>query len=273
MSSRSHLLKHYKLQHRRYRRSQRYPCTYLNCPCSFKTWNALLINLSQMHAKHSGPEVVQLATFSCNLCACAELSSERDYFAHVKTHLKRNETVCCMFSACDFQRNVYGTFKFHKNKKHIPHSLSYFKLGVVTITQKDQESDIDIEERQDDVSEVGDTHFDPNKSHKLIATFVENLAAMLLKLEHFVHVPATAIDEFLEELHYLLTSASSPLSENKLQEVFEKHNLAVEKSVLNDIASVSALHPLYTVIWKGGVLSTAYPRKKIYDHHFIVVVV
>lgn len=39
-----------------------------------------------------------------------------------------------MFSGCDFQTNVCGTFKSHKNRKHNPHLLSDFKSKVVSIS-------------------------------------------------------------------------------------------------------------------------------------------
>ena len=42
LKRRSELVKHYKLNHRRYGRDHSYPCTYLHCTCRFKTWNAHL---------------------------------------------------------------------------------------------------------------------------------------------------------------------------------------------------------------------------------------
>ena len=35
VSGRHELLKHFRLQHRNYGSSQRYPCAYLSCPCTF----------------------------------------------------------------------------------------------------------------------------------------------------------------------------------------------------------------------------------------------
>lgn len=115
VSNRHELLKHFRLQHRH---SQHYPCLYLSCPCTFKTWNALYIHLSRVHPKQDSQELLELSTFSCHLCTCSVLSTERDYFVHIGSHLKNNETVKCMFEGCHFQTNVYGTFHSHKNRKH-----------------------------------------------------------------------------------------------------------------------------------------------------------
>lgn len=46
VSTRVHLLKHYRLSHGNFGRKHPYPCTYSDCPCVFKTWNALHSHLS-----------------------------------------------------------------------------------------------------------------------------------------------------------------------------------------------------------------------------------
>ena len=68
VSSRSELLHHYKLKHPHFGRSSRFPCTYLNCPCTFKTWNALnsVWNLNPL----------------CLFCACYYLDQRWDQENH-----------------------------------------------------------------------------------------------------------------------------------------------------------------------------------------------
>ncbi|KAF3848156.1 hypothetical protein F7725_021184 [Dissostichus mawsoni] len=56
-----------------------------------QTWNALIVHHSKLH--FSGVTRKQEAIFSCHLCACSDLASERDYFCHINAHLKKNETV------------------------------------------------------------------------------------------------------------------------------------------------------------------------------------
>lgn len=130
LASRYEILKHFRLQHQRV---QRYPCLHLNCPCTFKTWNALHIHLSRIHTEQNIQELQELSTFCCHLCTCSDLPTERNYFVHIGTHLKNNETVSCMFEGCSFQTNIYGTFHSHKNRKHCPHTLKYFKSHISTL--------------------------------------------------------------------------------------------------------------------------------------------
>lgn len=104
LSGRYDLLKHFRLQHRH---MQRYPCPHINCPCTFKTWNALYIHLSRVHPKQNTQELQELSTYICHLCTCSDLPTEKDYFSHIGTHLKSNETVPCMFGGCHFQTNLY----------------------------------------------------------------------------------------------------------------------------------------------------------------------
>lgn len=248
LSSRLELLKHIRLQHRH---RQRYPCPHTTCPCTFKTWNAVHIHLSRVHPQQKSQELLELSTFSCHLCTCNDLPTEKDYFVHIGTHLRSNETVACMFEGCSFQTNVYATFHSHKNRKHNPHTLKDFKLGVITITGVSQESSDNPEEEtpdQDDFAvetEHACSSSDVDVMKKLPEVIEQNLAAALLKLEHFAHVPGTKIDEFLEELHYLLNSAALPLSINILEGVFLKHTSTTDKSVISEVATaLCASNPL-----------------------------
>lgn len=106
-------------------------------------------------------------------------------------------------------------------------------------------------------------------ANDLPSVVVQNLAAMLLKLEHLVHVPSLAIGVFSEEMHYLLKSVSVPLSVAGVQQVFEKHNLHVDESVIKEIAATIASNPLHSAI--GGSSCTAYKRTQFYKDNFSVV--
>lgn len=101
---------------------------------------------------------------------------------------------------------------------------------------------------------------------------VENLGSMLLKLEHLTHVPSSAIDHFLGELHYLLKSMSVPISVAGVQHVLEKHNINVDESVMKEITTtISTSNPLHTAIGKDGPLGSAHKRKQFYKDKFNVV--
>ncbi|KAJ0003222.1 hypothetical protein NQD34_008320 [Periophthalmus magnuspinnatus] len=125
VSTRTRLFRHYKLVHVS---RPLYPCIYLDCPCTFKTFKTLYSHTSRVHPhkKH-----ITVATFSCHLCTFSGLAAEKEYFSHINTHLKSSETVHCMFKGCSYQTNIYGTFKSHKTRKHTPYTLEDFKPGIV----------------------------------------------------------------------------------------------------------------------------------------------
>lgn len=127
---RSEILKHYRLKHSHWGHGHHIKCIYPDCPCTVKTWNALLIHLSRNHRETDQHSDI-FATFICQPCRCGELGTERDYFVHIFHHLKNNETVTCMFKGCGFKTNIYSTFKSHKSRKHSCYSLVDFKDDVV----------------------------------------------------------------------------------------------------------------------------------------------
>lgn len=185
LGSRPDLLNHYKLKHPHFGRTLKFPCTYEHCPCTFKTWNALIVHQSKVHS--TGITQKQNAIFTCHICECNCLKSERDYFSHINSHLKRNETVTCMFLGCNFKTNIYCTFKSHKNRKHCSHTLIDFKPGVVLTTKISFQSEC---EASSEFEEQLETPIPVNcKSHTedLQKSIEKRFAAALLKLEHLVH--------------------------------------------------------------------------------------
>lgn len=116
---------------------------------------------------------------------------------------------------------------------------------------------------------------DPNdvdSSATLPDTIQQNFAAALFKLEHFAHVPAKKMDEFLKELHFLFGAGTVPLSVNIIEDLLKKHGSTSDRSVFSEVATaLSASHPLLKTIVEGGCLSTSYLRNKFYREKFNVV--
>ena len=69
----------------------------------------------------------QINSFSCLVCNSCSFHTERQYFEHLGAHLKKLETVHCVFKGCDYSNNIYSTFVSHKSRKHNPHSIEDFK--------------------------------------------------------------------------------------------------------------------------------------------------
>nr|XP_024655854.1 uncharacterized protein LOC106676402 [Maylandia zebra] len=268
VSSRALLLKHYRLVHSR----QQYPCAYSDCVCVFKTWNALHSHLSRSHTQRTLDKSVSLATFNCHLCSCCNIASEQEYFSHINNHLKCNETVHCMFEGCSFKTNIYGTFKSHRNRKHNPYTLKDFKIGIANTivgqTSADDSTDTIVEE---DISANIDHDTTTSETEDLANVIELNFASLLLKLENYFHVPSIAIDELLSELHYLISCASVPLTNQVIVDILKNHNLCLDQPVIEELTKAVSFNPLLKAIEKDGTLATAFKRRQYYRKHFEVI--
>lgn len=276
-SSRYKLLKHCRLHHH-YGPSQRYLCIYVNCPCTFKTWCGLKTHVYRCHSSHFKQTAVSSVTFRCELCDCGDLTTERDYFGHIGSHLRNSETVTCVFSGCSFKTNIFGTFYSHKKRKHHSDSLKDFKVGLVVCFDPAQHSDdpegvgascSDFLDR-----EVG-TEFVSGSNHStenLTDLVEQKIAGILLKLEHIFQIPATAVDGLVEELSFLLSSACTSITKRTVEEVFKSHNLHIGQAVVEELANTVCIsNPVSKILAKCGPLGTSFKRKQYYKHNFRVV--
>ena len=197
--------------------------------------------------------------------------SERDYWTHVNAHLKKNEVVTCMFLDCKFQTNILGSFKSHKSRRHRSFSPKDFKPGiVVSATPASPESASDTPD--DDISEDAQPGSSTGALNDLPDVIEHSLAAALLKLEHFSHVPSRAINDFLVELHHLTGCLSKSHAERVIVDIFQKHKLQVDRAVIDEIiSSLCSANPLNKAIKKDGPLSSTYKRKQYYKSKCNVV--
>lgn len=113
-SSKAGLLRHYRLQHGPFTHTHTIPCPHYRCPCSFKTQGALHTHMTRSNLSEETLESGTVLSFNCKICNTPH-SSKKLYFQHLDQHLRSYETVECVFSACDFKTNVYGTLVSHKS--------------------------------------------------------------------------------------------------------------------------------------------------------------
>lgn len=122
------LLKHYTLKDGHFGQHQSIPCLHSDCPCTIMTWGALQKHLSRYHQQTANPG--HLLSFTCLVCNSCCFHTERQYFEHLGGHLKKSETVPCVFRDCDYKTNIYTTYHSHKSRKHNPNSEGDFKASV-----------------------------------------------------------------------------------------------------------------------------------------------
>lgn len=65
-------------------------------------------------------------------------------------------------------------------------------------------------------------------------------ASLLLKLENYFHVPSTAIDEMLSELHYLIGYASVPSSNQVILDTFKSQHICIDQLITEELTSTSS---------------------------------
>lgn len=182
-----------------------------------------------------------------------------------------------MFKGCAFKTNIYSTFHTHKNRKHNPHTLNDFKSEFVTVVARSQESDTSVTDNafcaaDTDVESEADIGVHTSSIEELSKAIEQNIASVILKLEHILFVPATAIDELLQELHYLLSSVSIPITFNSVSNILKTHNVQVDESVVKELAEVVCKScPLTKTFAKDGPLATVHKRKQYYKEQFNVV--
>lgn len=264
-STRLQLLKHYRLKHLSTGRAL--PCLYSDCPCSFKSWGALRTHISRDHIQTE--QLRQSASFCCLLCNSPNFDTERQYFEHLGVHLKKHETVCCVFKDCDYSTNIYSTFASHKSRKHNPHCLEDFKHTVFqTYSIQTTEDSCQLA----DESDISSDETLVNEGEDLGKVIVNHLASLLLKLNCIFNVPTRCIDEIVEELKFITCSASSPVIKNIVTNTLKNHNCTVDGLVIKDLVnSICQLNPLGSALSEKGPLGTAYQRNKYLKEHFFVV--
>ncbi|KAL2089329.1 hypothetical protein ACEWY4_014017 [Coilia grayii] len=270
--SRFELLKHWKLKHGHQVNRFRHPCPYSNCPCTFRLWNSLLRHVYRSHKAQNSLKTSTSSKFCCQLCTTQEFTNEHEYFRHVNEHLRKHESVTCMFKGCEFNTNVYNTFHTHKYRKHKSYTLSDFKTEIVTLFCLQNSSVSDINASVADPDAECETDFvacDLPSIENLPELIQQNIASVILKLEHILFVPATSINELIGEFHQLLSS-SVPITFNSLSEVLNNRNMAVSERVVKELSEVVS-NPLTKAFAKDGPLATACKRKKYYEENFHVV--
>lgn len=105
----------------------------------------------------------------------------------------------------------------------------------------------------------------------MVEVIVEQLGSLLLKLDIF-NVPSRCVDEIVEELQFIVGSASASVIQNIVCETLENHDCTVEELVITDLVkSICYLNPISLAFRKEGHLSTAHNRKIYYSEHFSIV--
>ena len=162
----------------------------------------------------------QIVSFSCLVCNLCSFNTERQYFEHLGTHLRKHETVNCVFKDCDYSTNIYSNFASHKSRKHNPHCIEDFK-NTVFRAHSSQASEVTEDSSLIESEGNSDETF-VQEGEDLVQVIVDELGSLLLKLDCIFNVPRRCIDEIVEELQFITCSASAPVIKNIVHSTYTK---------------------------------------------------
>ncbi|XP_039905983.1 uncharacterized protein LOC120745310 [Simochromis diagramma] len=261
-TTKGNLLRHYRLQHATFGRGQHQPCLYGSCPCTFKTQGALRTHLSRYHTAEESPRPGVITAFKCLACT-AFCSTQKDYFQHIGNHLKRHETVFCVFNGCDFRTNIYNTFLKHKGRRHTCCSLTDFKKEVLESHPSQNTDHSDVPELNSDECS---SDVDPESAS---CTVLQGLGLLLLKLESTYNVSVRCINALVEDLFYISSSASVEAVKNIIDSALKSNKCTVDHTIIKDLAEqLCSSHPISRALGAGGPLGSAFKRNKYFKEHF-----
>ena len=273
---RTQLFRHYRLKHGSYARTEPFPCLHQECPCTFKSLNALKVHLSRFHTKtlDQQPSEDVPIRFCCLSCGFAQSCSETVYFSHLyNTHLKVNHKIGCPYKDCNFESSVYSTFKAHKCKLHKQHNWKRFKSEIIgdygsndSDVSHDQMSNADhideLEEESEKVSEDDLCDLKKQLEH--------NFASLLLKMQSVLHISDNALQEVLQQLCQI-NKLSEPLLHNRVRAVLEKYSADMDETVVREVTSAVSESNIMTFCAKDGPLGTAKRRADYVRREFPLV--
>lgn len=160
----------------------------------------------------------------------------------------------------------------HKSRKHNPHSLEDFKDEVThkcAHTHPEQESEDNSWLLEESEATVGDELL--NEGEDLVEAIVKQLASLLLKLDCIYNVPNKCVDEIVEQLQFIVSSASTSVIQNIVSTTLQNHGCTVNEIVVADLAKrICQLNPISVAFSKDGPLSTAYKRNVYLKEQFSI---
>lgn len=212
----------------------------------------------------------------CLLCEYKQNSTLKDYLQHLGQHLKNHKTENCIFQRCSYKTNVYDSFRSHRYRNHRLSSVSDLKpeiaARVLPIHHSSEDSDADDLHENVSEDEVASSVFDTHGTEDLSNAIERKIASVLLKLEHVFLVPSVAIDDLLQELHYLISVVSVPVTYDTIIQLLQECNCQVDIAVIQELSSVLCKsNPIQIAVGDKGPLSTSCKRKAYYKNLFNVV--
>ena len=260
------ILNHYKDRHGRGR--QGLSCIYPSCLTVFQPHVDFTKHIKE-HKKGSNT----VAKLRCELCTFSAPTNIKQYFLHLKTHLRTRETVTCPFEGCSFKSSIVSTFSAHKSRYHQCADFASFKPDLVVRVQSqafvnDDEGDLNNSDEGDlnnsVSSELSVSEFQP--VHNSIQ---RRIASLLLRLQAVLHVSKAAIQQIVDDL-FDIGECAGQITRQTVENILKEHNCTSEELTASLTEALQSTNPL-SLLSREGSLGTEYKRQAFYRHHFTVI--
>ncbi len=180
----------------------------------------------------------------------------------------------CVFEGCKHQTNVYGTFATHKHRKHTPHTSQDFKPGIISELPKEA---LDFETSEEDGGHSGanyegsntNAHYEEEDGSNVI---VEYIVSLLMKLESVHNVSVRCIDELVDDLHFIASSAPISSVKSVIVSHFQKNNQTIDDTFVTSLVEdLCKSNPLTAALSSADPLSSSFKRQQYYKEKSEVV--
>lgn len=147
----------------------------------------------------------------------------------------------------------------HRSQKHTPHSLDDFKPELLQRYVNPLNAGDDPVVEDDNEDAVTEQHQD-EEIRELPIMIERNVAHLLLKLESIFNVPQRCIDKFMEEMHFISSSASDPIL-NDFTVMLKKSSFELDDLIISEmVTNLCECNPITLALGSNDPLSTSYKR-------------
>jgi hypothetical protein len=258
----------------------RFPCRINGCINTFATYAAFRTHIYRQHdsagKRASVSRFRDLATkLTCDLNFCGEsFNGLAEFLVHLKSHLKRGDTVKCPFDKCVKQFSKNASFTAHLSRNHRFRSVESIRSCYIA-SSSSTENENDIMQNVNDV--VDNCTLECDDSNTSVCTcdddddlpvhYAETVGRFYLMLQGKLLVPAKTIQKIVEEMSTIHDLGQENLMKN-LQRVLASNGMTEDQStrVIKDLSVHDLFKQLHDL--KSGTLRSVHMRKKFFQSKF-----
>jgi len=232
--------------------------------------------MCRYHPSGKGQNLRSSNAFHCLLCDALTFSVPA-FLAHLRIHVRRNETVDCPAKDCTFRTNIIGTFTCHLSKKHELLTYSCVRPEILSKPHT-VECEVNGTETNDQLSLGVVCTSDPadgtvdsavDSSCEIKASDIEHETVLLFfQLETVYGISQRSIQSLIADINSL-NELSEGLMKAKIRSVLASHNCPLDAA--DEVCKVLEESALKRYTDTPCVLSPSWRRNKYIHAHYAIV--